>query len=177
MREVVGAGRVREFMRRLGMAAPRPVSVFLTGGTSAVLEGWRETTVDIDLLLEPEDDDVLRELVRLKDILNVNVELASPGDFVPPPPGWRERSRFIAREGDITFYHYDFYGQALSKIERGHRKDLHDVREMISRGLIDAAGLRKQFAAIKESLFRYPALDAHMFETRLEAFLNEPPPG
>jgi hypothetical protein len=41
---------------------------------------------------EPESDAVLRELVALKDRLGINVELASPPDFIPELPGWRERS-------------------------------------------------------------------------------------
>ena len=109
-------------MRRLGRAGSGPVSVFLTGGTSAVLIGWRETTVDIDLRMEPDDDDVLRAMVRLKTGLDLNVELASPSDFIPPLPGWRERSRFIEHDGQLSFFHYDFYAQALSKIERGHSR-------------------------------------------------------
>lgn len=162
-------------MRQLGQVARRPVTVFLTGGTSAVLAGWRETTVDIDLRLEPEDDDVLREMVRLKDVLDVNVELASPADFIPPPPGWRERSRFIVNEGNISYFHYDFYAQALAKIERGHDKDLADAEAMITRGLVEPGELRGQFAAIKGSLFRYPALDAEGFERRVDEFLRRLP--
>jgi hypothetical protein len=54
-------------------------------------------------------------MVRLKSELDLNVELASPADFIPPLPGWRERSRLIAREGALTFFHYDFYAQALAK--------------------------------------------------------------
>ena len=64
----------------------------------------------------------------LKDRLDVNIELASPDDFIPALPGWQERSTFIAQVGKVTFLHYDFYAQALAKIERGHDFDLSDVR-------------------------------------------------
>ena len=171
MREVTTSARIREFMRRLGRSAPRPLSVFFTGGTSAVLTGWRETTVDIDLRMEPDDDDVLRAIVRLKTELAVNVELASPADFVPPLPGWRERSPFIAREGELTFFHYDFYSQAFAKIERGHSKDLLDVGEMLARGLVERAELSRLFDAIRPDLFRYPAIDQAQFAARVEDWL------
>ena len=59
-------------------------------------------------------------IALLQDELDLNVELTVPDQFVPPLPGWRERSPFIARYGEVDFYHYDFYGQALAKIERSH---------------------------------------------------------
>ena len=79
-----------------------------------------DSTIDIDLTMEPESDDLLRTVPRLKESLSLNVELASPDHFIPALAGWRERSPFIAREGNVTFRHYDLYAQALSKIERGH---------------------------------------------------------
>ena len=41
--------------------------VYLTGGATAVLEGWRRSTVDIDLRFEPDDDRLLRVLPELKE--------------------------------------------------------------------------------------------------------------
>jgi hypothetical protein len=38
-----------------------PTRIYLTGGATAVLEGWRASTVDIDLRLEPDIDSLLRE--------------------------------------------------------------------------------------------------------------------
>ena len=84
-----------------------------------MLYGWRESTVDIDLSFSPESDEIFRALPELKELLNINIELASPSDFIPPLPGWEERSIFIVREGRIDFFHLDPYSQALAKIERG----------------------------------------------------------
>ena len=36
-------------MRALAEAARRPLQVYLVGGATAVLEGWREATIDVDL--------------------------------------------------------------------------------------------------------------------------------
>jgi hypothetical protein len=67
--------------------------------------------------LEPDLDALLRALPALKNDLGVNIGLASPPDFIPELPGGRERSPFVFREGDVDVHHFDFYSQALSKIE------------------------------------------------------------
>jgi len=125
-------------MRALGRQTQSAARVYLTGGSSAVLFDWRPSTIDIDLKLEPEADDVLRAIPGLKETLSINVELASPGDFIPELPGWRDRSPWIAREGALNSHHYDFYSQALAKIERRHA---HDVEDVIAR-----ADHRRSFA-------------------------------
>jgi hypothetical protein len=66
-----------------------------------VIEGWRAATVDVDLRFEPEADEVLRALPALKERLEIGIELASPPDFIPPLPGWRERSPFLFRDGRV----------------------------------------------------------------------------
>src|SRR5919201_178901 len=75
------SGVRRRLMRALGDAARREGDCYLTGGATAVLLGWRPTTLDVDIRVEPEQDEVLRALVRIKEELAVNVELASPADF------------------------------------------------------------------------------------------------
>lgn len=120
MRELADADRIRRFMKAIGRAAEQPGRVYFTGGATAVLHGWRDSTIDIDVKLEPEQDAVLRAIATLKDELAVNVELASPPDFIPAPEGWAERSPFVGQEGRLSFFHFDLYSQALAKIERGH---------------------------------------------------------
>lgn len=134
MRRPVDAERIRRLMRELGHEAETDVRLYFTGGATAVLFGWRMSTIDVDVKLEPDTDRLLRALPRIKDTLQINIELASPDQFIPELPGWHERSTFIAREGRLSFYHYDFYAQALAKIERGHAQDRLDVREMVLTG-------------------------------------------
>jgi hypothetical protein len=136
-----------------------------------VLLGWRDSTVDADILIVPERDSLFRALPRLKEELQINVEIASPAHFIPELPGWRERSLFIGREGRLSFYHYDPYAQALAKIERGHAKDLADVEQLIGRGLVEPGRLRELYEAIALQLHRYPAIDAPSFRRRLEEIL------
>jgi hypothetical protein len=172
MRRPVDAARVREFLRALGAEAREEAHLYLTGGTTAVLVGWRDTTVDLDIKMVPERDSVFRAIARLKDELEVNVELAAPSDFIPELPGWELRSPFIVREGKLDFFHYDPYSQALSKIQRGHAKDLGDVREMIARNLVEPAKARALFEAIERELYRFPSIDSGSFRRRVEEALR-----
>ena len=112
-------------MDGLGRAAKGPGSVFLTGGATAVLFGWRE------------------------------------------------RCRFIAKRGSVDFYHFDFYTQALSKIERSHTRDLGDVRLMVEEGLVEPARLRELFLEAQPALARYPAIDPEGLRKRVDEWARE----
>ena len=168
MREAVTESRVRAFMRAIAAEAHEPGRIYIAGGASAVLRGWRDSTLDVDITIVPENDRILRAIPDVKERLQVNVELASPADFVPALNGWEERSIFIAREGSVSFHHFDFYTQALSKIERAHRKDLLDVDSMIRDGLVDPRRLLALFEEAAGSLFRYPAVDPKSLRAAVE---------
>ena len=155
-------------MRRLGDRAEAAGRVYLTGGATAVLLGWRSTTIDIDLALGADAEHLLRLVPTLKEELELNVELAAPSDFIPELPGWRERSRFIRREGSVDFFHYDLYAQALSKIERGHAQDRDDVQAMLERGLIEEDTATELFGRIEPALYRYPAINPASFRRQVE---------
>lgn len=171
MRRLAEEAGIRRFMRSLGAAAREETRVYFTGGVSAVLMGWRSATVDVDLTFVPDRDDLLRLIPALKDELQINVELASPSHFVPELPEWEARSLYIEREGKLSFFHYDFYSQALAKIERGHMQDQVDVRAMLDGGLVEPARLRELFASIVPNLYRYPAVDPASLSRAVEESL------
>ncbi len=162
-------------MRALGREADRDGRVYLTGGSTAVLLGWREGTVDIDLKFEPESDRLLRAIPLLKERLELNLELAAPDQFIPELPGWRARSKWITREGRLDFHHYDVYAQALAKIERGHAQDREDVAQMLARGLVDRAELQRLFDEIEPQLYRFPAIDPASFRRAVSEFTAPTP--
>jgi len=168
MRELADADRIRAFMRAAGEAAAREGVCYLTGGATAVLLGWRATTIDVDLRLEPEQDELLRALPAIKNELGVNVELASPGDFVPLPRGWRERSISVRKEGLLSFADFDPYSQALSKLERGHAHDLEDVAAMTRLGLVEPARLLELLGEIVPELCRFPSLEPARIRAAVE---------
>lgn len=134
-----------------------------------MLLGWRDTTLDVDLKLEPEAAGVFEAIRDAKEEIGINIELAAPDDFIPPLPGWRERSEFIGTFGRVEFRHYDFYAQTLAKIERGHAQDVEDVRNMFARGLVEPTRLRELFEQIASELDRYPAIDAQAFRDKVDA--------
>jgi hypothetical protein len=169
VREVADRHRIDAFLNALAREAIADVNVFLVGGTCAVLIGWREATIDVDLAMRPESDAMLRAIPALKERLNINVELASPDQFIPVAPGWEDRSPFVSRIGRLTVRHYDFVAQALAKIERGHARDLADVEAMIARQLITGPEIRDQFARIESELYRFPAIDPPSFRQAVDA--------
>ena len=172
MRSPITASKIHRFMERLGKAVRGEGRVYFTGGVSALLIGWRETTLDIDLHPEPEAAGFFEALPELKESLEVNVELAAPFHFIPALPGWRERSVFISRHGKLDFFHCDFYSQALAKLERGHARDERDVEQMTARRLVVPAELHRWFAEVRPGLIRYPAVDAAVFAERVAAYLK-----
>lgn len=172
MRAPADPGRVRRLVRELGRRARGPGRVYLIGGASALLEGWRSATVDVDLKLDPEPPGIFEAIARLKNELDLNVELVSPDQFLPLLPDWKRRSTFIARYGPVDFFHYDFRVQALTKLARGYERDLADVGAMLDRNLVSRAELIAALDAIRPDLIRYPALDGEAFERRVREFLG-----
>lgn len=163
MRQKVTSQRLQQFMEELGAASKSRVRVYIVGEATSVLLGWRDSTIDVDLKIVPENDQILRSLPVLKERLQLNIELASPDHFIPELPGWQQRSQFIQRVGSVEFFHYDFYAQALAKTERGHSTDDSDVEEMI----------KAQLIAIENQLYKYPALDRASFRRAVERVVRQ----
>ena len=160
-------------MKEVGRAARQEARVYFTGGATAVLLGWRTSTIDADLRIVPDSDAILAAIPKIKERLNLSVELVAPSDFIPEVPGWQDRSLFIAREGHVSFFHYDLYSQALSKIERGHSHDRTDVEEMLERGLVVRTKLAELFEAIAPTLYRYPAIHPATFRAAVTTFTTK----
>jgi hypothetical protein len=116
----------------------------------------------------PDQDAVRRAVPKLKNDLSINVELASPDDFIPVPAGWEELSPLAERGRTLSFRHFDPYSQALAKLERDHARDRADVRALIASGLVDPSRLRAYFEEIEPALYRFPAIDPPAFRARVE---------
>jgi hypothetical protein len=171
VREVADKERIEAFLYAIAREATTDTQIFLVGGTTAVLIGWRATTMDLDMAMRPESDALLRAIPTLKERLHVNVELASPDQFLPIPAGWEDRSPVITRIGRVTFRHYDLCAQALAKIERGHTRDLADVEALLARGLITPLAVRAMFHQMEPFLYRFPAVDPPSFRRAMEEAL------
>jgi hypothetical protein len=174
MREALTRDRLHELMQALAGSAPRDVAVrvYFIGGATAVDRGWRVSTIDVDL--HATDDRLFADILKIKERLHVNVELARPEDFVPPLAGSNNRHVLIETIGKVGFFHYDPYAQLLSKIVRGFRQDLEDAAHLLDDRLVEA----ERFAALvrgitDESYSRYPNLSRPAVESAVEEFLSE----
>lgn len=139
LRSPVGRDDIQQFLQRLGDEFREPGRVYLVGGTTLVFEGFRRQTVHIDIAYEVTPDrqsQFIQTLRRLKDVLDVNVEEASPGDFIPLPAGAGDRHEYIGRFGQLDVFHFDPYSSALSKIARGREQDFADVAMLLKQNWI-----------------------------------------
>jgi hypothetical protein len=181
-RPPVDPQRIEEFLRRLSERFRRPGRVYLVGGTTMVFEGFRQQTLDIDIAFEVAAEDhaaFIRAIRDLKQELWINVEEASPGDFIPLPQGYRERAPFVRRYGQLDVFHFDLYSMALSKIERGTEPDFSDVLTLLRSGRLDWETLAACFADIlprvgTASLKQDPNEFQRKFDA-LRQMTNQPP--
>jgi hypothetical protein len=170
MRGETNRAKLDRFMSELGDEVQTDGTIYLAGGATALLFGWRDTTIDVDIKADPEPHGLFEAIAKLKESLDINVELASPDQFIPPVPGWQGRSLFIARHGRVTFRHFDPYTQALAKLQRRHDRDVNDVRAMLRIGLVTTRDLERTFREIEPLLIRYPAIDPRVFRDAVMSF-------
>ena len=173
MRRELTREALTELMRELARAAPADESfrVYLVGGSTAVLAGWRTATVDADLFAAAAA--VFRDVQGIKERLRLNIEFARPEHFVPPLAGSAARHVFIERVRDVEFYHYDPYAQLLSKVVRGFRKDLLDAERFVTSGMVDPARFRGLVEGIPDAAYaRYPNLSRDAVEEAVGGFVS-----
>ena len=85
MRRSVDRNKLGELMRRIARESKGPGTIYFTGGASMLLWGIRDQTIAVDLKSDPEPKGVFEAIGRLKNDLSLNIERASPDDFIPPP--------------------------------------------------------------------------------------------
>lgn len=173
MRKSTDKASLLSLMEYLGQRAEGSGRVYLVGGTSAVLLGWRDCTIDVDLALDPEPPGIFDLIKLAKEALRVNIEVAAPDHFIPALPDWELRSPFIRRFGKIDYFHYDFYSQALSKLSRAHGNDLADVRAMHRQGRITPDELLRLFELIEPRLKFYTQIHEESFKRRVCEMVRE----
>jgi len=66
MRPDANAERIHDLLDALGRRASPGDRLYVAGGASAVLVGWRGATRDVDLRLEGDGDGLLRAIAELK---------------------------------------------------------------------------------------------------------------
>jgi hypothetical protein len=138
MRQRADRARLRRFLHALGQRVRRPVRLYLVGGSVMIDLGLRVATLDIDYEAQADDPEALAELEQairvLKNELDVNVEPASPGDFLPVLPHVYSYSRYVGRFGQVSVYYYHLASMVVAKAARAYEQDLDDAERLLTTG-------------------------------------------
>lgn len=62
MRDPVHPVKLQALMEAFGKRIKTPGRIYLTGGATALLHGWRQMTIDVDLKADPEPSGFLKPL-------------------------------------------------------------------------------------------------------------------
>ena len=177
LRRTVDRPLIERFLRLVGEQYRRRGRLLLVGGTTLVYEGLRQQTLDVDLVLEVADADhgaLIQVMREVKQALDINVEEASPGDFIPLPAGYANRHIFIGTFGQVDVFHFDLYSLSLSKIERGRRQDLRDVILLLQDHRITWEQLGSQFQEILPQMeLKSLRQDSAEFESNFRALATQ----
>ncbi len=168
---------ITAFLRELGRRFKGSGSLFLVGGSMLVYQGYRPRTVDIDYRVElvtGDDGEFIQALRATQRLINLNVEAASPADFIPLPQGWRERSTFLTQEGGLTIYAFDPLSTALAKIERGQQRDIDDVLALCRTKALSVDEIIAGFEDIAPRIEReaLPRVHEDDFRRKVEVFVR-----
>ncbi len=177
LRRAVDRPLIERFLRAVGDQYRRRGRLYLVGGTTMVYEGLRQQTLDIDLAIEVANADhgeLFGALRAVRQALDINVEEASPGDFIPLPAGYANRHILIGTFGQVDVFHFDLYRMALSKIERGRVTDLKDVVLLLQNRRIEWDVLERLFREILPLMdLKSLKQDAAEFEKNFRALENQ----
>ena len=152
---------IEKFLTALGKAYRKQGRIYLAGGAALVHMGLRSgSTLDIDVVIETiNEDEMVTAIRRLVEQMQINIEFASPADFIPVPAQWMEHSRYIGRYGQIDAFYYDFYSLALSKILRGSDRDLIDVKLLVQQKLITLEELDAAYTEVLPRMGKRPYIN------------------
>lgn len=171
MRERAAAERIDRFLRALGRRLPFPIRLYLVGGAISVDLGLRQSTLDVDYVVQADDpralDEFERLVPRLKNELRLNVEPASPADFIPVPANVLARSRFVRTYGNVSLYYYDLPSTIISKIARGAARDLADVEKLVNAGEVSWDEVESTWQEIRGSPRGWLRYNPEQIEKRL----------
>jgi len=174
-REPVTRQRIDKFLRELGKRYRGAGRLYLTGGSQLTYAGFTHQTEDIDYVVQLEGDQqeftrAVRSLIR---DMNLSLEPAGPGDFIPLPEGWEDRSRHIGRYGRLDVFTFDPISTALSKIERGTSRDIDGVLALLNAGIISVPELEEAYQEIVPRLETEALrVDEADFQRKVDAFLR-----
>jgi hypothetical protein len=155
MRDHAERARIERFLRILGQRLHYPIRLYLVGGSIIVDLGLREATLDVDYVAEADDPRALEEfehiVPQLKNELRINVEPASPADFLPVPANVLAQSAHVRSYGNVHVYYYDLPSTVISKAARGAERDLADIAALVTAGIVSWAEIESRWREIRAS--------------------------
>ncbi|HEU0002081.1 MAG TPA: DUF6036 family nucleotidyltransferase [Ktedonobacteraceae bacterium] len=173
MRQGVDKAAIESFLQQLGKTFRKLGRLYLVGGAALVHMGVRSGfTQDIDVQVSGADEgDLIVAIQRMIERMQINVEFASPVDFIPLPKQWEAHARFVGRYGMIDVFYFDFYSIALSKMERGNSRDIADVQLLVQQSIITLDELDNAYQEVLAQLGkgRYPRITPKRFTERYQA--------
>ena len=173
MRPGVDKTAIESFLQQLGRSFRKSGRLYLVGGAALVHARVRPGfTQDIDIQISGANEgELIVAVQQLIQKMQINVEFASPADFIPLPSGWEMHSQYIGRYGEIDVFYFDFYSIALSKMERGNNRDIADVKLLVQQGIITLNELDTAYQEVLAQLGqgRYPRVTPQQFSERYTA--------
>ena len=167
MRPSVDKTAIESFLQQVGQTFRKPGRLYLVGGAALVHAGVRPGfTQAIDIQVSGANEgELIVAIQRLIQQLQINVEFASPADFIPLPSQWEMHAQYTGRYGGVDVFYFDFYSIALSKIERGNSRDINDVKLLVQQGIITLNELDAAYREVLAQLGqgRYPRITPQRF--------------
>jgi hypothetical protein len=175
MRQRVGRQEIEQFLVQVGRTR-QSGRLYLTGGAALVHRGVRPgQTLDIDIQITLDPTNLTAHIAQLKQRMNINIEFASPGDFVPLPTQWEDRSEFIKRYDQVDVFYFDWYSITLSKMQRANQQDVIDVQLLVRHSLVDVGELDLLYQDVLNKIGKppydrlFPNLSPQVFAQRYQA--------
>ncbi|HEY4034739.1 MAG TPA: DUF6036 family nucleotidyltransferase [Ktedonobacteraceae bacterium] len=173
MRPSVDKRSIESFLQQLGRTFRKSGRLYLVEGAAIVHSGIRPGfTQDIDIQVSGENEgELIVAIQQLIQRMQINVEFASPKDFIPLPSQWEMHAQYVGRYGGVDVFYFDFYSIALSKIERGNNRDIADVKLLVERGTVSLDELDTAYQEVLSQLGqgRYPRITPQRFAERYSA--------
>src|SRR6266699_4526806 len=156
MRQTVGQQEIEQFLVQVGRTR-QPGRLYLTGGAALVHRGIRPgQTLDIDIQITVDPVNLTTQIAQLKQQLNMNIEFASPADFMPLPDQWETRSPFIKRYCQVDVFYLDWYSLDFFKMQRANRQDVVDVQLLVRQGFVDVTELDRLYQNVLNKIGQPP---------------------
>lgn len=167
---------IDKFLVLLGKRLSFPVRLYLVGGSAVVDLGLRDSTLDVDYVVQSDDprgrEEFERLVPRMKNELQINLEPVSPSDFLPLPADIVGRSPYVRSYGNLHVYYFDLASSIISKAARGAERDLTDIETLVRSGAVQWDDVEARWREIKGSQVSWLRHDPISIAKRL-AILRE----